>query len=525
MTFHSSGKTTAKKIDAKARRAARSVHGLSKYDTLVRESVAGRTEPDVPLPQVFGRIGHRNPLTGMEADGTPFSAAKVIAGFTDALDAMRDDSDPASDVDAGMTFFGQFIDHDVTLDAQSAIGTRIDPRSIRNVRTPALDLDCVYGDGPEASPHLYSPRHEGFLNFGTKANPRDLARNAHGTALIGDPRNDENQIVSQLQGAFVTLHNIVMTAIEAGEADVPAALSGIRSEALAADADAGAMAFQAARRIVRLHYQWLIMNDFLPAFVDAKVLHSVKHALASGHLPAPFKTDSPVMPIEFSGAAYRFGHATVQNDYTLNTGAGRKFNLFELGRPEFSSRKPELNIDWECLFRFPGGADPDTARPIGRKLPGSIFILPFINHGLSIDGEELAVEEARKLPHRNVFRDRFALELASGQQMARKMGVAELRAPEELRKSGITKTPLWYYCLHEAERCGGKLGPVGGTIVATTLLRLLYLDPESIVNTAPDFTPWASLGAEDGKYSMGHMLKCVQDKRASIAVAEDLITG
>ncbi|CAK9066645.1 Uncharacterized protein SCF082_LOCUS33883, partial [Durusdinium trenchii] len=162
MTFHSSGKTTAKKIDAKARRAARSVHGLSKYDTLVRESV-------------------------------------VIAGFTDALDAMRDDSDPASDVDAGMTFFGQFIDHDVTLDAQSAIGTRIDPRSIRNVRTPALDLDCVYGDGPEASPHLYSPRHEGFLNFGTKANPRDLARNAHGTALIGDPRNDENQIVSQLQ--------------------------------------------------------------------------------------------------------------------------------------------------------------------------------------------------------------------------------------------------------------------------------------------------------------------------------------
>ena len=60
-------------------------------------------------------------------------------------DKMTSDENMTGPADAGMTFFGQFVDHDVTLDATSAIGTRIDPRPIRNVRTPALDLDCAYG--------------------------------------------------------------------------------------------------------------------------------------------------------------------------------------------------------------------------------------------------------------------------------------------------------------------------------------------------------------------------------------------
>lgn len=139
--------------------------------------------------------------------GDPFDDTTVQHAFTDVLDAMQDQNDVDGTAAAGMTFFGQFVDHDVTLDAQSAIGTCIDPRRIRNVRTPALDLDCVYGDGNDASPHLHHPDHHGFLLFGTGSNPCDLARNAHGTALIGDFRNGENQIISQVQGAFVQMHN------------------------------------------------------------------------------------------------------------------------------------------------------------------------------------------------------------------------------------------------------------------------------------------------------------------------------
>lgn len=497
-------------------------HGLSGYDAFVLE--CANTSP-APLPQAFGRLGPRNELSGIGPDGKPFDDQSVQKAFTKALDDMLDRTDPDGSAAAGMTFFGQFIDHDITSDTQSAIGTRIDPRSIRNVRTPALDLDCVYGDGNEASPYLYHPDHAGFLLFGTKDNARDLARNSHGTALIGDMRNDENQIVSQLQGAFVCMHNILMTALQEDAHLVPAAFEGIRAQAITEGYTPSERPFQAARRILRLHYQWIVLNDFLPAFVDAEVLKGIRQAFADGKLPQPFTQASPIMPIEFSGAAYRFGHATVQNDYALNGKSG-DVKLFDIMRKEFHSRPEELNIEFSRLFDFPGNSNFQKARPIGRKLAGSIFNLHFIDEPLKIAGQELSLEDSRKLPHRNIFRDRMTLELPSGQQMARLMHVPEIAAPKELRDHGITKTPLWYYCLHEAEKHGGKLGPVGGTIVAGTLMRLLVLDADSIICSTHDFKPWTALGAsKDGNFSLGHMLACVETGRADIAHAKHLITG
>ena len=497
-------------------------HGLSGYDAFVVDCA---NHSPSPLPQAFGRLGPRNELSGIAPDGSPFDDTSVQKAFTQALDEMRDTKDVEGSAPAGMTFFGQFIDHDVTLDAQSAIGTRIDPRSLRNVRTPALDLDCVYGDGNEASPYLYHPKHHGFLLFGTKANPRDLARNGHGTALIGDFRNDENQIISQIQGAFVQMHNILMTALQKDASMVPQAFEGIRAQAIAQGIKPGEGTFQAARRILRLHYHWIVLNDFLPDFVDADVLESVKAAFAAGTLPKPFKADSPMMPIEFSGTAYRFGHATVQNDYELSETSGT-VNLFEMGRDEFSARDKKLNISFGKLFDLPGNAKFQKARPIGRKLAGSIFNLHFVGEPLKIAGRALSLEDSRKLPHRNIFRDRMTLELASGQQMARLMHVPEIAAPKELTKHGITKTPLWYYCLQEAESHGGKLGPVGGTIVAGTLMRLLALDPESLLCSAHDFKPWTALGASKaGNFSLGHMLACVEAGRGDIAHADELISG
>ena len=111
---------------------------------------------------------------------------------------------------AGMIFLGQFIDHDITFDPTSSLERQVDPEHIANFRTPTLALDNVYGSGPMGSPHLYDQSAAGqgikFLveEIAGSGTPLrfDVPRNSQGTALIADPRNDENLIVSQLQLAF-----------------------------------------------------------------------------------------------------------------------------------------------------------------------------------------------------------------------------------------------------------------------------------------------------------------------------------
>src|SRR5919197_2842516 len=58
---------------------------------------------------------------------------------------------------AGTTFFGQFVDHDITFDTGSPLGVPTDPADSVNSRSPSLDLDSLYGAGPVASPQLSDP--------------------------------------------------------------------------------------------------------------------------------------------------------------------------------------------------------------------------------------------------------------------------------------------------------------------------------------------------------------------------------
>src|SRR6185437_15636315 len=112
------------------------------------------------------------------------------------------------------TYFGQFIDHDLTFDPASSLQKQNDPDALVDYRTPRFDLDNVYGRGPDDQPYLYEDGRTFILGrklSGAQANPRarDLPRSAVNDAkshphraIIGDPRNDENVIVSQLQGLF-----------------------------------------------------------------------------------------------------------------------------------------------------------------------------------------------------------------------------------------------------------------------------------------------------------------------------------
>ena len=499
-------------------------HALSRYDYLVKQCLDGKallTEP--PLAQHFGHLlGKPNEITGN------LSHQAILDAYIALVDGMKTTTVTPGPAEAGMTFFGQFVDHDITLDATSSIGRKIDPRSIRNVRTPTLDLDCVYGDGPDASPHLYHNKHKDYLLFGRDDCPLDLARNAKGTALIGDPRNDENILVSQIQGAFICLHNILMSHAKDGaraENEVSRMVHGvggmsIRKTVWTETVVPRLMDFEHVRRTVRLHYQWLVLNQLLPSFVDKAC---IKAALAA---PYVFGKHGPIMPAEFSGAAYRFGHATVQPSYKLRADEQPR-DLFAMMKA-FSPRVPDDDMHMNMFFDLEDG-NVQMALPVGTKMAGTLFALPdgIVNKSEKWGEIEVPVAEAKKLALRNILRDRTALQLASGQQVARwlhahapHLGIKELKAPEALSSRHIDKTPLWFYCLQEAD-AGGKLTGVGGTIVAQVFVRLLRLDPESILNT--DFTPWEGFGGAD--MTMGKMMKWIETNRDTIPLGHELRCG
>jgi hypothetical protein len=380
-------------------------------------------------------------------------ACAVSDAAIDALVALLrlpDLQAPTGTIPAGYTYLGQFIDHDITFNPRPGLDGVEEPRE--NLRTPRLDLDSLYGGGPVAHPFLYDwdATPEGVrLLVGRSDGVADLPRNAQGFALTGDPRNDEHAILTQLHLLFIRFHNAVVGRLEdsgVGEAEL----------------------FSQARRIVREHYRWLVLHDFLPRVagdVDPEGSHFA------------FGEDGPYIPDEFSGAAFRFGHSLVRAQYGLRRrvpGAGpvHAVPLF----PDLAGFTPltrRLVIDWERFFRLPGdGAQVQASQSINPRLAGPLFHLP--------TGEP-------ELARRTLRRGR-ELGLPCGQAVAEAFDAAPL-SDEELHLSEVPPAvaaelregaPLWFYLLCEAEaRAGGRrLGPVGARIVADVLRAVAAPDGE-----------------------------------------------
>jgi hypothetical protein len=401
-----------------------------------------------------------------------------------------------SNVPAGFTFFGQFVDHDITLDATTRLTDEaVQATAILNQRNPALDLDNVYGGGPDASPELYdAKRGHGILLVGPDG--ADLARNHKDVAIIGDPRNDENTIVSQLHLHMLHFHNAVLRMIRNTPVD---ALWGRSDNAEPPDPQGD---FDFARRMVRWHYQWALINDWLPRIVEptplqaAHAITGVAQGAAAAALPPGYESARdffqgqtlinccgeercrPLMPVEFSAAAFRFAHSQVRSRYDVNDDR-LAVPLFVPRPPGLASFRPVPNtdvVDWRRYFELQPGFAPQSARSIDTWLPAQVFQLPFA------PGDP-------NLALRNLVRGTRVYALPSGATVAGNLGVPlnlSAAGKAKLAAAGIAEAdaPLWFAILAEADFHGGQLGPVGGLLVAVTLMRLLRCDERAYVHSS-----------------------------------------
>jgi heme peroxidase len=479
----------------------------------------------------FGRL-FKNLSPGKWSEDDLEKLAIAMTGTDDP----KDGPDPEeSDFASAYTYFGQFIDHDITFDPSTFQQQKSDPDGIVDFRTPRFDLDNVYGRGPSDQPYLYDGAKLalGEKLFLIERNPkaRDLLRvsaasDGNQRAIIGDPRNDENVIVSQFQGMMQRFHNRMV------DLNTTSTFDQVQLE-------------------VRRHYQWSVVHDFLPKIILSDVLNQVSKAIVDPSLS--FKAEPPVfklykdsgaiMPVEFSVAAYRLGHSMVRPGYRLNEFT-TPLAIFDHNNPTnglnaFGNFPKSWAIDWQRFIELGLRKGPETdtdrvqrAYKIDTSIVKGLGALPF-----SVAGDEAKADPNKlNLAFRNLLRGQILL-LPTGQEVAKAMGVASIdddkiilfpandgstetqgeNTPTDAPKiTGVSsafkgKCPLWAYVLAESRTnfySSGRaaLGAVGGRIVAEVFMALLNFDEDSIVRNPT----WKPMGG-NLKFGLADILKTALD--------------
>ncbi len=414
-----------------------------------------------------------------------------------------------SNVPSGYVYFGQFLAHDVTRLKEAddkPVSEAVAHTALTQLRSPALDLDSVYGTGYD-DPAVSLNQGKFLIGAaigldGQGVSDTDLPRDPHTLApRVPDDRNDDNLLVAQLHVQFLKLHNFFYERFRGGNWRLqPRQLYAL------------------AREQVILHYQHVVLHDFLQRLLDPAVWRYVIRDDGPA-LWEPEPAGASGMPVEFAGAALRFGHAMVLPRYNIN--ATMELNLQDLftmtgeGGFDRAPALPAANIvDWRFFFDFSG-------------YPGIAHAEPRLNKSLAINDEVSILVPRLKRQHgvpfdslasRNLIRA-GQLQLPAGQDIARHL----LESPDHgtlcaalgidrayaaatasalqadtnavIRAAGAdfaATTPLWYYLLLEAwthER-GVRLGKIGSLIVADTLRGLVRTSPLSVYDPSRKLAPW-----------------------------------
>ena len=439
----------------------------------------------------------REALAEIGAPGGPMDALDDLADpvtlITDPAKSAHNANNPT--MTAGFTFLGQFLDHDMTFDPTSSLARRQDPESIRNFRIPAAGpgqrlrrwagrlTAPLRRDRQQWPDHVPRRADPGFRRVSIDGSLRyDVPRNSQLSALTGDPRNDENLMVSQLNLAFLRFHN-------RGRG---------RCSCRSRRGQPAEEIFAEAQRMVRWHYQWMVLHEFLPATVGEQ---TTKDVLEHGRRFYTWRND-PFIPVEFSVAAYRFGHSQVRPSYRANFGtsatdATQQFFalIFDPDATDPTDpkdlrggrRAARRFIDWQTFFDFGDG----RARP--NKKIDTVLSTPLF----SLLGQPAGTPTS--LATRNLVRN-LTMGVPSGQGVAAAMQLPPLAPADLADLSQYTlheRTPLWFYVLREAQvtSAGEHLGPVGGRIVAEVIVGLIQGDSTSYLRQDPDWTP--TYGSDD----------------------------
>jgi Animal haem peroxidase/Putative peptidoglycan binding domain len=466
----------------------------------------------------FSRIGPQGAPTSTE----------LVTALSEVITAVAPEAD--GEIPAGFTYLGQFADHDLTMDkTQAALGSDLTVDELIQGRSPALDLDSLYGRGPADDPQFYTDgshlkmgRTAAVEDFLPAFDGHDLPRDPQQkTALIPDARNDENLAVAQTHLALIRFHNRVVDTTAPGP---PATM------------------FEAARERVVKHYQWMLRTDYLPRIVDPGIVEGVFTHGRTLFEKSAAPGDAPTMPIEFSVAAFRLGHSMIRDTYNWNRffddGSGFLSLLFAFSGTsgDLSGTNP-LPSNWIADFRrlydFAEAGRPDLVVPVGKFNKASTIDTRLTDPLATLPPGSFGPPDAQAPPlhanlaFRNLTRGNM-VKLASGQQMATLVGVTPLTEDEivagdggvdfsglatGLRNELASNTALWTYILREAELNGGRLTGVGGRIVAEVFHRAMEGSTYSIVRE-PHWRP--NLGPDSLTFRMVDLLLFAFEGRADL---------
>jgi hypothetical protein len=334
-------------------------------------------------------------------------------------------------IDAGYTYLGQFIAHDI-----------VPERSGGRLVRPYLQLDSLYGDD-----HAYLILRDSLFDIrpSIDGGPDDLPRGDDGVACIPERRNDDNVIVAQFHVLWQRFHNLMLTSGCAGD-------------------------FAEARRLTTLTFQLVVVEDYLRQVLAPNVYYSYFH-----HGERWLGLDPTRIPREFSHAAFRFGHSMVRAKYRSLPGHPRSdVDVGEL----FRARRPlssEYRVDWKGFFGWPG-APAQSSLAINTYITPAMRSVPKVS-GAPGDTVDVVLANLRA----------SGSPLPPGKACAERCGVAPLKRfdkclAERLHPFTVDTLPLWPYLLLEAqlESGGRRLGQLGSIICAETLANAVALAAHSI---------------------------------------------